>query len=156
MGRRAPRAGGHAMAGGNSRRLGICSQRGPFRSLHHHPRNSGYRNTDTNGPIEVDGVSLLEHVKSGGRTALPDRFLFWDLWGKQAALHGPWKIAADTGNHNGKFDKAVASAERAEYMLVNLDNDLGETIDLRDKHPEIYSDLKERLIEWLGKAVDFN
>lgn len=111
---------------------------------------------DTNGRIEVDGVSLLEHVKSGGRTALPDRYLFWDLWGKQAALHGPWKIAADTGNHNGKFDKAVASAKRAEYMLVNLDNDLGETIDLRDKHPEIYSDLKERLVQWLGKAADFN
>ncbi len=111
---------------------------------------------DTNGRIPMDGVSLLPHLKSGGKAALPDRVLFFDLWGKQAAIHGPWKIVADTGNHHGKFEQAVASAKSADYMLVNLDNDLGETTDLKDAHPEIYADLKARFIAWLEKAIEYN
>src|SRR5690606_15458793 len=38
-----------------------------------------------NGRHPVHGVSLLAHVKSGGRSPLPDRYLFWDLYGKMAA-----------------------------------------------------------------------
>lgn len=111
---------------------------------------------NTNGRLTVDGISLLDHLQSGGESALPDRTLFFDLWGKQAAIQGPWKIVADTGNHNGKFDKAVSAAKAADYMLVNLDNDLGETTDLKAKHPEIYQNLKERFVKWLGKANDYN
>src|SRR5262249_974036 len=44
-----------------------------------------------NGAHPVHGVSLLPHVKSGGKVALPDRYLFWDLFGKMAAVHGRWK-----------------------------------------------------------------
>lgn len=113
-------------------------------------------NPDKNGRLSVDDISLLEHLKSGGKSALPNRTLFFDLWGKQAAIQGPWKIVADTGNHNGKFDKAVSAAKAADYMLVNLENDLGETTDLKDKHPEIYADLKDRFVAWLGKAIDYN
>jgi arylsulfatase A-like enzyme len=107
---------------------------------------------DTNGRLKFDGLSLLDHLKSGGKTTLTDRYLFWDLWGNQAAIHGPWKIVADTGNHNGNFDKAVTSAKAADYMLVNLEDDLSETTDLKAKHPKIYDDLKKRFVSWLEKG----
>ncbi|MGK0240223.1 MAG: arylsulfatase A-like enzyme [Candidatus Pelagisphaera sp.] len=107
---------------------------------------------DTNGRLKVDGISLLDHLKSGGKTTLSDRTLFWDLWGNQAAIQGPWKIVADTGNHNGNFNKATASAKAADYMLVNLEDDLGETTDLKAKHPKIYADLKKRFVAWLEKG----
>ena len=111
---------------------------------------------DTNGRLDIDGISLLDHLKSGGKSTLPDRMLFFDLWGKQAAIEGPWKIVGDSGNHNGNFDKAVASAKDFDYMLVNLEDDLGETTDLKDKYPKIYDKLKEQLVDWISKAKQFN
>jgi arylsulfatase A-like enzyme len=111
---------------------------------------------DTNGRIRVSGHSLLKHLQSGGQTALPDRTLFWDLYGKQGAVHGPWKIVGDTGNHNGKFQKAAATAEAAAFELFNLDDDLGETTNLAEDHPEIYKDLKLRFIAWLRTASEYN
>lgn len=105
---------------------------------------------DTNGSLKTDGISLLDLIKSGGKTELPDRYLFWDLFGKQGAIKGPWKIVGDTGNHNGKFDKAAATASAATYELFNLDNDISETQNLADKHPEIYQDLKTRFVAWLS------
>ena len=41
-------------------------------------------------------------------------------------------------------------------MLVNLESDLGETTDLKETHPEIYTDLKEQFVDWLEKAIDYN
>ena len=60
-----------------------------------------------NGGHPVHGVSLLPHLRSGGTEALPDRYLFWDLYGKMAAVHGRWKIVGEIPNHHGKFEKAV-------------------------------------------------
>ncbi|MEC7906603.1 MAG: sulfatase-like hydrolase/transferase [Verrucomicrobiota bacterium] len=109
-----------------------------------------------NGRLPVDGISLLDHLKSGAEVSIPDRYLFWDLFGKQGALHGPWKIVADTGNHNGDFFKAARNADSSDFTLVNLENDLGEKTDLASEHPEIYSDLKSRFVDWLRLAADYN
>lgn len=108
-----------------------------------------------NGRLPMDGISLLDHLTSGASESIPDRYLYWDLFGKQGALHGPWKIVADTGNHHGDFLKAAQNAESADFTLVNLENDLGETTNLASAHPEIYSDLKTRFVEWLKRAADY-
>ncbi len=105
-----------------------------------------------NGRLSMDGISLLEHLTTGAAASIPDRYLYWDLFGKQGALHGPWKIVADTENHHGDFLKAARNAESAEFTLVNLENDLGEATNLALEYPEIYSDLKKRLVEWLRGA----
>jgi arylsulfatase A-like enzyme len=106
-----------------------------------------------NGGIKVSGVSLLPHLKSGGTSPLPDRALFWDLYGKQAALHGAWKIVAEMPNHHGKFDGAIAAAEAQQFELYNLADDPGETRDLAAQHPDVYRDLKQRHIDWLRSAT---
>src|SRR6185369_8433687 len=36
---------------------------------------------EKNGSVRVTGVSLLPHAKSAGKVPLPDRYLFWDLYG---------------------------------------------------------------------------
>ena len=102
----------------------------------------------------MEGISLIDHITSGGKTDLPGRYLFWDLYGKEAAVSGPWKIVAHLDNHNGKFAKGAAAAMKADFELFNLDKDLGETHNLAQDYPEIYKDLKSRFVSWLKGASE--
>ena len=102
-----------------------------------------------NGHFDVHGVSLLPHARSKGATPLPDRYLFWDLYGQCGALHGKWKLVGEIGNHHGKFGNAVAMAEKTKFELYDLESDLGEKRDLAAERPEIYADLKKRHLDWL-------
>jgi arylsulfatase A-like enzyme len=102
-----------------------------------------------NGAFPVHGVNLLPLLRAPTQMKLPDRYLFWDLYGDVAALHGKWKMVGQISNHHGKFDKAVREAEGAKFALYNLDEDLGETIDVSEKFPEVYRDLKSRHLDWL-------
>lgn len=102
-----------------------------------------------NGRFAVHGTSLLPHAMSGGRTPLPDRYLFWDLYGQCGALHGPWKLVGEIGNHHGKFAQAVKEAESTPFELYNLAEDLGEKRNVAAEHPQIYADLKRRHLDWL-------
>ena len=106
-----------------------------------------------NGKHPVHGISLLEHVKSGGRAPLADRYLFWDLYGKMAALHGDWKIVGTIDNHHGKWDAALAQIEQTKFELYNLAEDLGEKRDLADQQPEKYHALKQRYVAWFRAAT---
>ena len=106
-----------------------------------------------NGRHAVSGISLLPHLKSGGREPLADRYLFWDLFGKLAAVHGDWKIVATIDNHHGKFDQALEKIAAAKFELYNLSQDVGETKDLAADHPQVYDDLKQRYIAWFRAAT---
>jgi arylsulfatase A-like enzyme len=104
---------------------------------------------EKNGSLPVRGVSLLPHLRSGGKAPLPDRYLFWDLYGDVGALHGAWKMVGEIPNHHGRFDRAVADAEKAQFRLYNLAEDIGEKNDLAATQPKIYQDLKARHLDWL-------
>jgi arylsulfatase A-like enzyme len=114
---------------------------------------AGVAPRNTNGRHTVSGVSLLEHMKSGGKSPLADRYLFWDLYGKMAALHGNWKIVATIDNHHGKWDQALSTIEKTKFELYNLATDIGEKHDLADQQPEIYRDLKARYVAWFRGAT---
>lgn len=106
-----------------------------------------------NGRYPVHGISLLPHVKSGGQAPLADRYLFWDLFGNLAALHGDWKLVGKIDNHHGRWDRALAEIERTKFELYNLADDLGERHDLADQQPQIYRDLKQRYLAWFRGAT---
>jgi arylsulfatase A-like enzyme len=106
----------------------------------------------TNGDYPVSGQSLLPHLRSGGKTHLADRSLFWDLYGKQAALKGNWKLVGNLPNHRGDFRRAAADAEKAEFELYDLSVDIGEQKNLAAKEPELYQELKRRHVEWLRRG----
>lgn len=48
-----------------------------------------------NAKYAVSGVSLQDHLRSGGSKKLSDRYLFWELYGKSGVLHGDWKLVAE-------------------------------------------------------------
>jgi arylsulfatase A-like enzyme len=102
-----------------------------------------------NGAFPVHGVNLLPLVRAPKEVKLPDRYLFWDLYGDVAALHGKWKMVGQISNHHGKFDKAAEEAAAAKFELYNLEEDLGETTNVADRYPDIYRDLKMRHLQWL-------
>lgn len=104
---------------------------------------------ETNGRWTVHGVSLLPHAKSQARTPLPDRYLFWDLYGDCGALHGKWKLVGQIENHQGDFQRAAADAEKTAFELYDLDEDIAEKNNLAAEFPDIYADLKRRHLEWL-------
>lgn len=110
---------------------------------------AGVKVPEKNGRYPVRGVSLLPHLKSGGKVPLPDRYLFWDLYGAVGALHGPWKMVGEISNHHGNFGKAAQEASTAKFELYHLKDDPAEKTDLADQRPEIYADLKRRHLEWL-------
>ena len=102
-----------------------------------------------NGNYSVHGVSLLPHLRSGGKEQLPDRYLFWDLYGQCGAAHGPWKLVGEISNHHGRFGPAADEAEKTKFALYNLEQDLGEKNDLSAQFPDVYQDLKTRHVQWL-------
>jgi arylsulfatase A-like enzyme len=106
-----------------------------------------------NGNHPVHGLSLLPHLKSGTAVSLPDRYLFWDLYGKMAAVHGNWKIVGAIDNHHGKWAQALPQIEQAKFELYNLATDLSEQRDVAEQHPEIYRDLKQRYATWFRAAT---
>lgn len=103
----------------------------------------------TNGRYAVHGVSLLPHLRSKAAAPLPDRYLFWDLYGQCGVLHGKWKLVGEIGNHHGRFAQAARDAEKTKFELYNLDEDIGEKSDLATKFPDVYADLKKRHLDWL-------
>ena len=107
----------------------------------------------TNGGFALRGQSLLSHLRSGARIGLSDRYLFWDLYGKQAALHGAWKLVGELPNHRGDLRRARADAAKADFELYNLKTDPSEQRNLAAKHPDIYTDLKHRHVDWLGAVA---
>jgi len=108
---------------------------------------------EKNGAYALSGLSLLPHLRSGGKASLPDRYLFWDLYGQVGALHGNWKMVGEISNHHGQFDQAARESKATAFELYDLANDLGETKDVADQFPEIYRDLKTRHVDWLKQIA---
>ncbi len=106
-----------------------------------------------NGGRSIHGVSLLGHLRSGASEPLPERYHFWDLYGDLGAYHAGWKLVGAIENHRGRFAEALPHIEAAEFQLYYLPGDIGETRDLASERPEVYSDLKRRLIEWFKKST---
>lgn len=89
--------------------------------------------TDTQIPVETDGISILPTLFSSG-IQKEHEYLYWEfheLGGRQAVRKGDWKaIRLNVGNP----DKTV-------FELYNLKNDLHEDHNLAANEPEIAKDL---------------
>ncbi len=85
----------------------------------------------------LDGVDLMPYL-TGAKKAAPHETLFW-RYGQSAALRkGNWKLVR----------QGVRNAPEAGFQLYDLSNDLGETVDLSAKKPEI---LRELTASWNEK-----
>lgn len=101
-------------------------------------------------PGEVDGVSLLSHLKTG--EPLPERNHYWHFPHYRGQRIGPSGVVR-SGNW-----KLIEWYERTlmphlnpndpPFELYDLENDLGETTNLAERHPDITRKLAEDLKAW--------
>lgn len=94
---------------------------------------------------DIDGVSLLAHLKSGGRTGLNRQAIYWhfphyrgDVPPYSIIRAGEWKL--------------IKRYEGKTFELFNLKDDLSETNELSDKMPEKVRELDAELTAWLQQT----
>jgi len=80
-------------------------------------------------PVELDGIDLLSQLAG---QAAPKRTLYWRWIDQTAVREGKWKL--------------LRGGPRT--YLFNLENDPGETRNLKDKFPEVFARLDKKLHSW--------
>ncbi|MFC1604092.1 sulfatase-like hydrolase/transferase [Planctomycetota bacterium] len=99
-----------------------------------------------NGSNPVHGISLMKHILSKGKYPLPERTVFWELTGKVAVRKGNWKLVGQVDTTRGNWQHIATELRDAELELYDLEKDISESKNLRDKKPAVYAELKKELI----------
>ncbi|MBN2711618.1 MAG: sulfatase-like hydrolase/transferase [Planctomycetes bacterium] len=94
---------------------------------------------------DIDGRSILPLVEKGDE--LPERDLMWEMSGQLAIRRGDWKLVL-----NGTLVEG-APVEDAVH-LSNVVEDMGERVNLKDKHPELVADMSAKVKEWYAGIED--
>jgi arylsulfatase A-like enzyme len=90
----------------------------------------------------MDGVNLLPYFR-GQREGPPHKTLFWRFWRVAVAREGPWKLLRVAENPLKENRRLLAP-----LMLINLEDDPGETTNLAGAFPEITQALLQKLEAW--------
>ena len=101
-----------------------------------------------NGQNPVHGLSLMQHILSGGKSPLPERTIFWELTGKVAARRGRWKIVGSVENPRARWDELADELSDTDLELYDLQNDISESQNVREKFPQQYASLKAEMISF--------
>lgn len=101
-----------------------------------------------NGKNPMRGMSLIPHMKSNGKAAIPERSMIFELWGNVGVRKGKYKLWGDVGrDFSPDWPALVAKLKESELALFDLSNDVGEQNDLSTQLPEVYASLKNELID---------
>ena len=95
---------------------------------------------------DIDGVSLVSHLRSGGKTPLPERALFWHFPHYRYKNWGPYSIVRQ-GHH-----KLIRWWEGPRHELYDLSQDLGEKHDLSGEAGDLLARMQESLDEHLTRV----
>ena len=80
-------------------------------------------------PTELDGISLLPELTDNNDQQKIHEYLYWEHRGRLQAIRlGDWK--------------GVRLNPKAEIQLFNLKKDIGEKINIADKHPDVVARLQ--------------
>jgi arylsulfatase A-like enzyme len=99
-----------------------------------------------NGSNPVHGISLMKHILSRGKDPLSERTVFWELTGKVAVRKGNWKLVGQVEATRGNWQQIATELRNAELELYDLEKDISESRNLREKNPAEYAELKKELI----------
>ena len=106
-----------------------------------------------NGKNAIRGMSLMPHMLSSGKEAIPERAMIFELWGNIGLRKGDYKLWSDVGReHSPDWNALVAELENTDLALFDLGNDIGEKKDLRQQLPHVYASLKKELIDHLSNV----
>jgi len=84
---------------------------------------------DVEPPEDIDGISMLPTLLGQEQRQKKHKYLYWELRGQQAIRMDKWK--------------AVRLKPGRKIELYDLENDIAESKDLADKHPEIVAEMAE-------------
>ena len=107
--------------------------------------------------LTIDGVSLVPLFKNESFSR-KEKPLHWHFHaprgGPQSAMrNGSWVITAnwDQQFSGGRFDtlaiNKIKTANLVDFKLYDIKNDVGQNKDVRNINPEVFSKLKEQLIQ---------
>jgi arylsulfatase A-like enzyme len=88
---------------------------------------------------ELDGVDLLPVLT--GRAEPVERDLYWEMNQQTALRRGPWKLVL-----GGQLVEGAPPQD--DVHLANLDEDLGERHNLKERHPELTAELSAAALAW--------
>ncbi len=90
-------------------------------------------------PYGVDGCDILPFVSRGA--ALPERDICWEMENQTSIRRGKWKLVL-----NGRLVEHANPP--CEVHLSNLEEDMGERVNLKDGYPEIAAELTAAALAW--------
>jgi len=88
---------------------------------------------------ECDGIDLLPVLVEGA--TMPERNLFWEMGEQTAVRRGRWKLVL-----KGQLVEGAPPGD--DVHLADLDADMGETVNLKDVHPDVAADLTAAATAW--------
>jgi arylsulfatase A-like enzyme len=91
---------------------------------------------------ELDGTDILP-IMTAEEAAL-QRDLCWEMNKQTAVRRGPWKLVL-----NGQLVEGAPAED--EVHLSNLEEDMGERVNLKDRHPQIAAELKAAAEGWRAR-----
>lgn len=97
-------------------------------------------------PAGMDGFSLLSTLTSDAPS--PHKELMWTNQGQLAIRRGPWKLVIGGKDFDRRPDGNKALSGEDALFLANLDEDPGETRNLRRAHPNLVDELATLVQRW--------
>ena len=102
---------------------------------------------------KLDGANLLPYLK-GEDKAMPHEMLYW-RFGQQIAIRkGDWKLVKAVGSAGVEGIERNEKATTTGAELYNLNQDIGEKVNLADKQPEKLKELTVAWEQWNATLVD--
>ena len=106
----------------------------------------------TEPEADVDGISFLAHLKTGD--PLPERNHYWHYphYHNQSGMlpgaairSGKWKLIE-------WYEKSILNNGESAYELYDLENDIGESVNLAGRENDIVKKLSGELDRWRGEV----
>ena len=98
-------------------------------------------------PATTDGVSVVDVLKSGGKTKLNREGIYWHFPGYLGAGQDKWRTTPVGVVRAGDW-KLMEFFEDDRVELYNLRDDIGEQRNLAEKRPDRAKELRSRLATW--------
>ncbi len=97
-------------------------------------------------PSGLDGVSMLPVLRDNATA--PARSLFWTNQGQLAARRGHWKLVINGKPFDRRPEGNQALTDDDAMFLSNVEEDPGETRNLRKLHPNLVDELATAVQRW--------
>ena len=94
----------------------------------------------------IDGRDALPLMTAGEKSRHPD--VFWDSDKQQAVRRGRWKLVVNGAVYEGTPESRKPFEGDDAMFLSDLEEDPGETRNLRRKHPELVDELATAISRW--------